>query len=313
MMETFKFSAKIFPVNAITIIALCLLSGCQGQQLHKQSKIALGTFIEITSSDERAGRIAFQEIERIENLLSKYRPDSDVWLVNKYGKAKVSQETIFVVNKARQFWQASNGAFDITVEPLMKIWGFQDKQYRIPPREEIEGALKLVGMDKVIVDEKGSRIELVIQGMAIDLGGIAKGYAVDRAVLKLREAGVRDALINAGGDIFCLGKKFSRAWQIAIKDPRGKGIVKDLILTDKAIATSGDYEVFFIVDEQRFSHIIDPKTGYPSQSGVVSVSIVADDCLTADALATSIFILGREKGRHLARRFNSDLASIVVQ
>jgi thiamine biosynthesis lipoprotein len=312
-MENLKFSAKISNIAICGVVFLSLLCGCQNQKLYKKSKILMGTFIEITSSDERAAAIAFKEISRLDNLLSKYKENSDIWQLNKLGKARVSQDTIYVINKAKQFSKDTDGVFDITVEPLLEIWGFKDQQYRIPAQEEITEALKLVGTDKIIIDETNSTIEFKAENMAIDLGGIAKGYAVDKAVEKLKEIGIKDALINAGGDIFSLGEKFSGKWQIAIRDPRSQGVIKDLKLRDKAIATSGDYQAFFIVNERRLAHIINPQTGYPCESGVISVSVVADDCLTADALATSIFILGKDKGEQLAKRFNSRIVSFVTQ
>ena len=312
-MEILKFSAKISNITVWGIALLSLLCGCQNQKLYKESKILMGTVIEITSPDKRATAVAFKEIARLDNLLSKYKENSDIWQLNKFGKFTVSQDTIYVVNKARQFWRETAGAFDITVGPLLEIWGFKDKEYRIPTQEEINQTLKLVGTDKIIIDEANSTIEFKVENMAIDLGGIAKGYAVDKAVEKLKEVGIKDALINAGGDIFCLGEKYSGQWQIAIKDPRREGIIEDLRLRDKAIATSGDYEAYFIVNESHFAHIINPQTGYPCESGVISVSVVADDCLTADALATSVFILGKDKGEQLAKRFNSKIVSLVTQ
>ena len=312
-MEILKFSAKISNIAVCAIVFLSLLCGCQNQKLYKESKILMGTVIEITSPDERAAAIAFEEIVRLDNLLSKYKEISDIWRLNKFGKAQVSQDTIYVVNKAKQFWKETAGAFDITVEPLLEIWGFKDQKYRIPSQEEINQVLKLVGTDKIIIDKANSTIEFKIENMAIDLGGIAKGYAVDKAVEKLKEMGIKDALINAGGDIFCLGKKYSKEWQIAIKDPRREGVIEDLRLRDKAIATSGDYEAYFIVNERHFAHIINPQTGYPCESGVISISVVADDCLTADALATSVFILGKDKGKQLVKRFNSRIVSLITQ
>jgi thiamine biosynthesis lipoprotein ApbE len=149
--------------------------------------------------------------------------------------------------------------------------------------------------------------------MEIDLGAIAKGYAVDRAVNALRTAGVASCLINAGGQIYCLGTNAGQPWRVAVADPRGKDIKKYFDLTDKSIATSGDYEQYFMVGEKRFSHIMDPKTGYPSDSGVISATVIADDGLTADFLSTSLLVMGKRKGTEFLKRFPGVQAEIIEQ
>jgi len=140
--------------------------------------------------------------------------------------------------------------------------------------------------------------------MKIDLGGIAKGYAVDKAVKKLLAENINSCLINAGGQVFCLGDKFGRPWRVMIKNPHSQSQRGYLIeVKNMAVATSGDYEQFFLKDNKRYCHIINPKTGYPIQNNIVSVTVIAHDGLTADALATSIFVLGKEKGEELAKKF----------
>lgn len=298
---------------AFCALSFALLFGCQNRELHRSSQIMMGTFAEVISPDARAAKIAFAEMRRIEGLMSKYDENSEISLINKNRKNKVSSDTLYVIKKAKKFCRDSGGAFDITVAPLLEIWGFKDKNFRKPEGTEIENALALIGSDKIIVNENNNTVELQEAGMGLDLGAIAAGYAVDCAVKKLKQAGITSALINIGGDIYCLGAKFQKPWRVAVKDPRREGMVDFIELKDKAVSTSGDYEQFFIAGDKRYSHIFDPKTGYPIESGVISVTVVAQDCLTADALATSVSVLGKDKGERLAKKFNAEIANIVVK
>lgn len=280
-----------------------LFAGCQNKTLYKESRIAMGTFIEVTSPDKRAIKIVFDEVSRIEKLLSKYNPDSEISRLNKSGQVKASPETFFIIGQSVEFWKLTEGAFDITVGPLLDLWGFTQKQYTVPKDEKIKSVLGLIGSDKIILNIRDNMIKFKLSGVKIDLGSIAKGYALDCAINKLKQAGIRSCLIDAGGQVHCLGDKFGVPWNIAVKDPRQKGFIGYLELKDKAVATSGDYEQYFTKKNKRYAHIIDPKTGYPAAAGIVSVTVVACDGLTADALATAIFVLGRIKGEALAKKF----------
>jgi thiamine biosynthesis lipoprotein len=272
----------------------------------------MGTFVEVISPDKKAAEAVFAEIKRIENLLSKYIPESEVSRLNRYGKLKVSPETYYVLKKSQEFWLASDGAFDITVGPLLDLWGFTEKQYRLPEDGQIKSTLAVVGFDKIIFHDSDNVIEFSIPAMKVDLGGIAKGFAVDCAVKKLKEAGIKSCLINAGGQIYCLGDNLGSPWDIAVKDPRGAGITQSLKLKNKAVSTSGDYEQYFINANKRYAHIFNPKTGYPVNSQLVSVTVVADDGLTADALSTSTLALGKIKGKELADKF-PDIKVIMIE
>lgn len=283
---------------------LLLLNGCQQKPLYKDTRMMMGTFVEVSSPDERAAAIAFDEIKRIEDLLSKYKPESEISRLNREGKQRgLSPETFQIIKKAKEYWQVSDGAFDITVASLMDLWGFTDKRFRVPSEEEIKEALAAVGSDKIVLQDSENVIEFNVPGVKVDLGAIAKGFAVDSAIKKLKAEGIISCLINAGGDIFCLGDKNGKPWNIAIQNPAGPGFRGSLELKDKAVATSGNYQQYFIKENKRFSHIINPKTGYPANSGVSSVSVIAADCTTADFLATAIFVLGKDKAQTLAEKF----------
>ena len=303
-----RLAALAISGDLILILFLGFLCGCSQYPLYKDSRLLMGTIVEVSSPNQRAADIAFQEIERIETLLSYYKQDSEVSRLNKQGRLRVSPEALYVIKKADEFWRATQGAFDVAVAPLMELWGFYHQDYRVPDDFEIEEIRELIGFDKLKID--GSIIEFEIEGMSIDLGAIAKGFAIDCAVKKLRLAGINSALLNAGGDIYCLGDKQGIPWRVGIKSGRSPDCSGYLELEDKAVATSGDYEQFFIVNNIRYCHILNPKTGRPAESGIKSVSVVAEDCLTADALATSIFVLGKEKGRELAKRFNAEVRII---
>ena len=346
----YRLLSKYLVIFSVLCFLFSVLYGCQSPHLYKDIQVMMGTFVEVVSPYKEAPSIVFDEIKRVENLLSKYKEDSDVAKLNKLGELKVSPDTFYVLQKAKEFWQASDGEFDITVGPLMDLWGFTDKKYRLPKKEEIEKTLKVVGFDKIIfnlvVQESikhfpiplrkslkaiadhaygGSRqrregdflddnvVKFKLSGMKIDLGGIAKGYAVDCAVKRLKEHGIKSCLINAGGQIYCLGDKFGKPWNIAVRGPRNKGFWGYLKLKDKAVATSGDYEQYFLKGNKRYSHILNPKTGYPANSGVISVTVIAPNGLTADALTTSIFVLGKDKGSTLAKKFTDVKVEIIEE
>lgn len=278
--------------------------------LYQNNRLLMGTFWEVVSPDKEAGRIVFTEVSRIEQLLSKYQEDSEVFRLNRIGKLKVSPDTFYIIKKSKEFWQASDGVFDITVAPLVDLWGFTNQEYKVPSEDLIKAALKLVGCDKIILHEKDNVVEFKFPGMKIDLGAIAKGFALDCAVKKLKENNINSCLINAGGQVYALGEKSGHPWKIAIQNPREPKITGTLVLKNKSASTSGDYEQFFLKNGRRYCHIIDPKTGYPVASGISSVSVVTDSALEADALSTAIFVLGKEKGEELLKKFPQTVAKI---
>ncbi len=307
-----KIRYRIF-LSTIYYLLSTILSGCQNRHLYKDTQVLMGTFVEVISPDKRAAPIVFEEVRRLEGLLSKYKPDSEVSKLNELGELAVSEDTSYILKKAKEFWQLTEGAFDISVGPLVHLWGFTDKRYTMPRDEEIKKTLNLVGSDKISFNERNNVVKFSVSGMKIDLGAIAKGYALDCAVKKLKENNVKSCLINAGGQIHALGDKSGEPWIISIQHPRGKESRGVLKLTDKAVATSGDYEQYFIKESKRYAHILNPKTGYPADSGVISATVIANDGLTADALATAIVVLGKEKGESLVKRFPGVEAKIIEE
>lgn len=282
----------------------------------------MGTIVEICIADrieDRKGvaNKAFAALREVEDALSIYREGSCISELNRLAAGaavKVDFHTFNLIRKAIEFNRLTGGAFDITVTPVLELWGFgENKERRVPGEDELKKTLSLVGTDKILLDEKARTVRFGPSGMKIDLGGIAKGYAVDEAVNALKSAGVKSALVNAGGDIYALGKKGKDGWVTGIRHPRRRGrILARLKLVDTAIATSGDYEKYFILAGQRYSHIFNPKTGYPvRQNFPVSVTALAEDCITADALATAVFVLGPEQGMIIINELDGVEAVIV--
>jgi thiamine biosynthesis lipoprotein len=274
----------------------------------------MGTYVEVISNERDAEKIVFGEIRRLENLLSKFKPDSEISRLNKLGSLKVSPDTLKVIKSSLEFYKNSHGAFDISVAPLVDIWKQAIKTKNLPKEKTIESVKKLVGSDKIMIDEKRSIVKFLKKGMQIDLGGIAKGYAVNYAVKKLKSAGIKSCLVNAGGNMFAMGKNGNRPWKIGIRHPRKPDkMINYVFLTNKAIATSGDYEQYFEVNNRRFSHIIDPKTGYPADTNVVSVTVISSDATTCDALGTAVFVLGKTKGKELIQKYANTDAIIITK
>jgi thiamine biosynthesis lipoprotein len=259
------------------------------------------------TTDDRAAAQAFQagqdELARIDELMTDWerpgQPPSDVVRINAAAGKRpvaVSAETREVIAKALEMSRLSEGAFDITFAAMRGLWKFdEDLERRVPPADEIARRRRLIDWRQVKLDPKRGTVMLVRPGMRLGLGGIAKGYAVDRAADKLRQAGLRDFMVQAGGDLYVAGQKGTRPWMVGIKDPRGQDEFAIAPIRDHAFSTAGDYERGFLLDGKRYHHIIDPKTGYPATASR-SVTIFAPTALEADGLDDAVFILGPEKG-----------------
>jgi len=270
----------------------------------------MGTIVEITfigdnqKKAEKSALQAFQEIRRIEQLMSPTIEESDVFLINQSAGRKwvrVSPETFYVIKKSIEISERSDGAFDITVGPLIELWRTARTKGHPLSEEKLKRVLDLVDFKNIMISQDG-KIFLKKEGMSIDLGGIAKGYAVDRAFDILRGLGYRNLIVNAGGDLKVGGMKFGEPWSIGIQNPRDKEkIIAKIKLSKGAIATSGDYEKYFIYQGKRYHHIINPRDGLPAE-GCQSVSVLCKEGILADSMATAIFVLGPEKGFSLCQR-----------
>jgi len=269
---------------------------------------------------EQAFTAAYAEIRRIEELMTDWerpgQPPSDIVRINHAaGKeaVEVSDETINVIQASLDMSRRSDGAFDITFAAMRGLWKFdEDLEKKIPPAAEIERRRQLINYRDVIVDPKKNTVKLRRAGMRIGLGGIAKGYAVDRCAEVLRRHGFENFMVQAGGDLFVAGSKDGAPWMVGVRDPRGgpRAIIAKMAIRDHAFSTAGDYERSFIIDGKRYHHIIDPKTGYPATASR-GVTIFAPTAFLADALDDAVFILGPQRGMALVDSYPDCSAMIV--
>jgi thiamine biosynthesis lipoprotein len=303
-----KLTAELIVISLVTVLLLVCINEYAGPPEIERTEQVMGTYATITIIDGNTTRAniamdaAFDEITRIEALMSLYNESSEVSSLNRAGTnwTALSRDTIYVLKKADYYSRISNGSFDITCNPLLNLWMVKAKEEgRMPTPEEIEDARELVGYDQLVIDVEGNRARFEKEGMSITLGGIAKGYAVDCACKKLTEAGIKHALVNIGGDMRAVGDKNGVPWEVALQNPRDKSEYITIIkLDNESVTTSGDYERYFFEDGKRVHHIIDPQTGY-SADDCISVTVITKNCIDADALSTAVFVMGPERGKAL--------------
>lgn len=300
----------------LALLAIYLLRAPTPPQELRQSRLLLGTVVEIAALGPDQARLeaavnnAFAEIARIEALMTPHQPQSDVSRLSAASdEATVASETAEVIALGLQVAAASDGALDLTLGRVKALWAIESETPRIPSSEELAEALEETGPAALQLD--GRQVRKAAPQLAVDLGAVAKGYAVDRAVAVLRAAGVTQASVNAGGDIFLLGDHGGRPWRIGIQHPRNdQQVAATLLVADQAVVTSGDYERFFERDGVRYHHIFDPKTGRPGDR-CQSASVVAPSAALADALSTAVFVLGPEAGLALVEKFPGALALVI--
>ncbi len=302
---------RLLPVALLAVIALgCAPRGTPGAQ--PDSRFVLGTACTVTpvsGGDQAALDAVFARLTEIENRMSANKDGTDLDRVNRAAggaPVPVPPDLYAVVERALAFSDETDGAFDPTIGPVVKLWeiGFDDA--RVPAQPEIEHALGLLGRKDVVLDPTAKSVGLKRAGMRLDLGAIAKGYAGDEAARVLAERGAKAAVIDLGGNVVAFGSKPDGApWRIGVQDPfdqRGTSIGLIRATSTTAVVTSGVYERFFEQDGKRYHHILDTKSGYPVENGLVSVTIVAPSSFDADGLSTSAFALGLEKGMALVSK-----------
>lgn len=278
---------------------------------------AMDTFMRVSAYGEKeqaeaAVAAAREEVYRLENLLSTGLATSEIGQANESGGGMVSADTVYLLKRAQQLYGQTMGAFDITVYPLMQAWGFTEKEYRVPDAEEIEKLLEKTDAMQIMVDEENGRVDFGMDGMQIDLGGIAKGYTSARIMEIYKEAGIASGLVSLGGNVQALGTKpDGTLWRIGLQHPDKEGYLGILQVRDKAVITSGGYERYFEQDGVRYHHILDPATGYPARSGLISVTVVSADGALADGLSTSLFIMGKERAVQFWRE-HADVFDMVL-
>ncbi len=302
---------RIIAILMVVFISLSLTACGNNNQQYTRTDFMMDTVMQVTAYGKNAKKAVDESMEKlkeIDNLMSSQKNGSDVEKINENaGKkyVKVNPETFYVIKTALKYGKISGGNFDITIAPLANLWGIGTNHARVPSESQIKEVMKYINYRDVSLNAKDYEVKLKKQGMAIDLGGIAKGYAADEIENIMKKNGIKHALINLGGSsVYMYGSKPDGSnWNIGIQDPFGdKGKYFAIVSgKDMLIDTSGNYERYFIQNGKRYHHILNPFTGYPAESGVVSTTIVSTNIksIDADALSTITFILGVEKGMKL--------------
>ena len=292
--------------NNVTLLLLLFSLSTFAQENFKRTLILMGSRFDITvvASNEKEGNkyidSAIFEIARIEKLISSWDVNSETSLINKLSgiqPIKVDKELFDLIERSIAISTLTNGAFDISYASMDRIWKYDGSMREMPSEEKISNSIKKVGYKNIIIDKEAQTVFLKLKGMKIGFGAIGKGYAADKAKALLIEKGAKAGIINASGDLNAWGKQANgKDWMVAITNPLNKNKVFSwLPINDSAIVTSGNYEKFVSYNGIRYSHIIDPRTGYPS-TGIISTSIMTSNAELADAISTSVFVMGVETG-----------------
>ena len=292
--------------NNVTLLLLLFSLSTFAQENFKRTLILMGSRFDITvvASNEKEGNkyidSAIFEIARIEKLISSWDVNSETSLINKFSgikPIKVDKELFDLIERSIAISTLTNGAFDISYASMDRIWKYDGTMREMPSKEKISSSIKKVGYQNIIIDKEAQTVFLKLKGMKIGFGAIGKGYAADKAKALLIEKGAKAGIINASGDLNAWGKQANgKDWMVAITNPLNKNKVFSwLPINDSAIVTSGNYEKFISFNGIRYSHIIDPRTGYPS-TGIISTSIMTSNAELADAISTSVFVMGVETG-----------------
>jgi len=322
----------VYRISPLALVALSttLLWGCRSSTLDqvpdnlvRATHSTMGSLLELSIvgpddvPTQRAIDEVFREVDRLDQLMSVWKPGSDILRVNAAAgdhPVMVDREVLEALQLAVQAGDWTGGKFDVTFGILSGLWRFdaQNEDDRIPDRTEVARRLPLIDYQQVEINGATGTVFLRQKGMSLHLGGIGKGYAVDRAADILHRAGLRDFLIQFGGDLYASGLREGRPWTLGIRDPRGPEdrIFASVALSDATFSTSGDYERYFMAGGRRYHHIIDPDLGEPAQ-GTRSVTIVAREAAVADALSTGVFILGPTAGMALVERL-PDIEAVIV-
>lgn len=306
----------------LSIIVAGLAAGCilkYSRQSHareySRQLFAMDTVMSFTAYGERgeeAVEAAVQEVERLDALLSTGIAESEVSRINASGEGDLSEDTEKILSEGLTIWKQTGGLFDVTIYPLMQLWGFPTGNYHVPTKEELKQTTSLVDSSKVILD--GNHVTLG-EKQKMDLGGIAKGYTSNRIMEIFQEYGVTSAMVSLGGNVQTLGKKPDGTdWQVGIQNP--DNVQGDLLgavaVQDQAVITSGGYERYFEENGQTYIHILDPRTGCPAESGLASVTIVSSNGMLADALSTSLYIMGLDEAEAYWRIYADEFDMILM-
>jgi len=318
---------KIKTTVLLILLSTLIATGCPTQKEVSFSGRTLGTtysikiIIDYFQNLDSLQQEIDNRLDEINRSMSLYIKDSEISLFNKSQSSKpmaVSKDFLTVIKTAEEIYRQTEGSWDGTVGPLVNLWGFRTTGHsrQVPPREEIEKLLLNIGFDKIeIIEDK--YLSKKKSGIFLDLDSIAQGYGVDQIAKLIKSKGIQNYLVEIGGEVYAAGyRKDGGKWKIGINKPEKNApfnqVYKIAFLHNKAMATSGDYRNFFEQNGKTYSHIIDPKTGYPVSNRVVSVSIIADSCTYADGLATAVMVMGPQKGIDLINRLENVEGLIIV-
>ncbi len=306
------------------LLLLFNLSGCGEPEQIKYDRdfFAMDTYIacQVLSADEELAVKALDAVQAafvdIDQLTNRFEQDSEISAVNQnagIASVKVSIDVFAMVQTSLQWSDKTDGAFNILIGNVMDLWGFGMGNPAVPAEEDLAAALTRTDYHKIVLDEVNSTIYLPEKGMVMDLGGVAKGYATDKAVAALKEMGIENALINAGGNVYTLGSRAAGTpWKVGVQDPRDpEGIKAVLQGTNTAIVSSGDYQRYFEADGIRYHHIIDPANGYPARVSA-GTTVIMKSATIADILSTSLFVKGPVEGIKLAEELNEMYAAMII-
>lgn len=308
-LKKYAFGAPVYLL--IIIFSICFAS-CE-RTASPRTEALMGTVCTVNAYDDGTEKLYDELFARLHEIDEKFSVTIDSSEISRVNRAagesgvSVSPDTAYVVKAALSYAELTDGAFDPTVGPLVKLWGINTDHARVPEQSEIDAVLPLIHWRDVSVTDDNI-VMLKKRGMALDLGGIVKGYAADELTKILEARKVRRAIVDLGGNIFVYGKKKDGSpWRVGIKDPKDPEGAPAIVLNlaNSTIVTSGVYERFFTENGVRYHHILDVKTGYPADSGLLSSTIVCESSMAADALSTSVFVLGKEGGMDLLRRIQS--------
>ena len=305
-------SRSLFWLMATILISLSnsRLSAQTLTMEYAKSSLKMGSHFEVIAVErdsikaQEAIKLAYEEIDRIERLISSWRSTSQTTRINEaagISPVEVDEELYNLIYRCMKISKLTRGAYDISFAGMGSIWDFNGQELmKMPDSAQVAAASSLVNYQEIILDQDRHSVFLSKSGMKIGFGSIGKGYAANRAMEVMKQHGIRSGMINAGGDLISWGKnKDNQAWSVGIASPENdQGIAGWLALEDMALVTSGDYEKFFTFKQHRYGHIIDPRTGYPAK-GIKSVSVICPDAELADALATAVYVLGEIEGLHL--------------
>lgn len=312
-----KRRQKILGIGLCLVFLIGGISYIKYQEEQKsctKQLFAMDTFMSFTAygkNCEKAVDAAIDEVERLDALLSTGKETSEVSRINAAGGGEVSEDTAVILQEAMEVYQRTEGLFDVSIYPLMELWGFPSQEYHVPTREELLEVLSLVDASKIAFD--GTYIKL-LEGQRIDFGGIAKGYTSARVMDIFQEYGIHSGMVTLGGNVQVLNKKLDGSkWQVAIRDPEHEGKILGVLgVENQAVITSGGYERYFEEDGETYIHILNPRTGYPADKDLISVTVISEDGMLADALSTSLYLMGREEAVSYWEKYGEEFEMVLV-